>query len=257
MTSAGPYQGVARELTGTAFSAIRHVRVTGSTNGDASALLGEPEFAGLTIVAEYQTQGAGRKGRSWSAAPGSSLLFTTILPSPIPARDLWIVPFWSALAVSQALGRCGAEVTLVWPNDLLLATGKVAGVLCTSRVAGETAWAACGVGINVHRDAEAARSIDPPPGFCDDVAPIERPELLGSILQQYEAATNVLRNPQRVARLWERQAGLPRRYRILKDGESAPFDATSLSLSPGGGLVVEHAEGRRETIALADARVLR
>jgi BirA family transcriptional regulator, biotin operon repressor / biotin---[acetyl-CoA-carboxylase] ligase len=258
MTSAGPYEGVARELAGTDFSAIRHVGVTTSTNADATALLGEERYAGLSIVADYQTQGAGRKGRAWSAAPRSSLLFTTILPAPIPARDLWVVPFWSALAVSQALAECGIDVTLVWPNDLLLPRGKVGGVLCTSRVAGDTAWAACGVGINVHRNADAQASIEPPPGFCDDVAPVERPALLRAILLQYDALREALGNPQRVARLWERRAGVPGMpYRILKDGDKSPFDATALSLATGGSLIVARARGGRETIALADARVLR
>jgi BirA family transcriptional regulator, biotin operon repressor / biotin---[acetyl-CoA-carboxylase] ligase len=258
MPLAGPYQDVARELAGTAFSAIRYVNVTESTNADASSLLGEQRFAGLSIVAEYQTRGAGRKGRTWSAAPGSSLLFTTILPSPIPSRDLWVVPFWSALAVADALAECGADATLVWPNDLLLPSGKVAGVLCASRVAGDTAWAACGVGVNVHRNADAEDGSEPVPGFCDDVAPVERPALLRAILLRYEATCKALHNPQRIARLWEKRAGLPgSHYRILKDGECAPFEATALSLATGGGLVVERATGSRETIALADARVLR
>ncbi len=258
MISAGPYNAVARELAGTAFSTIRHVSVTGSTNADAAALLGDEQFSGLTIVAEYQTHGTGRKGRSWSAAPGSSLLFTTILPMMIPARDLWIVPFWTALAVGKALADCGIEATLVWPNDLVVNGAKLAGILCTSRVSGNNAWSACGVGINVHRNRETKHSIEPTPAFCDDVAPVERSALLRSILLEYEAAREVVNNPQHVARLWERRAGLPRRrYRILKDGESLPFDAVALSLATGGGLVVRHPDGVSETIALADARVLR
>jgi BirA family transcriptional regulator, biotin operon repressor / biotin---[acetyl-CoA-carboxylase] ligase len=258
MTSAGPYEDIARELAGTGFSAIRHVSVTTSTNADASALLGDRQFAGLTIVAEYQTQGTGRKGRTWAASPGSSLLFTTILPTPIRAADLWVVPFWSALAVANALAGCGVDAALAWPNDLLLPSGKVAGVLCASRVAGDTAWVACGVGINVHRDAGAENALEPAAGFCDDVARVDRSALLRAILFRYDAMCDALNNPQRVVRLWEKQAGLPgRRYRILKDGETVAFDATAVSLATGGGLVVERAGGGRETIALADARVLR
>ncbi|MBV8148016.1 MAG: biotin--[acetyl-CoA-carboxylase] ligase, partial [Candidatus Eremiobacteraeota bacterium] len=203
MTSAGPYEDVARALAGTEFAAIRHVSVTTSTNADASVLLGEQRFAGLSIVADYQTHGIGRKGRVWSAVPSSSLLFTTILPAPIRAGDLWAAPFWSALAVAQALAECGVVVTLAWPNDLLLPAGKVAGVLCASRVAGDVAWAACGVGVNLHRDALVQHAIDPPPGFCDDVARVERSVLLRAILLQYHATLDTLNNPQRVARLWE------------------------------------------------------
>lgn len=147
---------------------------------------------------------------------------------------------------------------LVWPNDLMFHGAKLAGILCTSRVSGNDAWTACGVGINVHRSSGGEQSIDPPPAYCDDVAPVGRPALLRSILLEYEATRETLNNTQYVARLWERRAGLPgRRYRILKDGESSAFDAIALSLATGGGLVVRRSDGVRETIALADARVLR
>src|ERR1700683_5800435 len=59
---AHPYAGIASQLAGTAFSRIRYVEETASTNADASALLGSEGVDGLTIVAEYQSSGAGRKG---------------------------------------------------------------------------------------------------------------------------------------------------------------------------------------------------
>jgi hypothetical protein len=63
--------------------------------------------------------------------------------------------------------------------------------------------------------------------------------------------------PQRIARLWEHTAGLPQRYRILKDDDTEPIDVVAIALANGGGLIVQHNDGRRETIALADARALR
>ena len=64
-----PYESVRRELRGTAFAAIRYERINESTNDDAAPLLGDPAHAGLTIVADEQTKGAGRRGRSWIASP--------------------------------------------------------------------------------------------------------------------------------------------------------------------------------------------
>lgn len=257
MQDSGPYAGVARELSGSAFAPIRYVAETGSTNADAAALLGEAGAGGLTIVADYQTHGSGRKGRSWVAEPGTSLLFTTILPQPLAAQDLWIVPFWTVLAVKSALGECGIDASVVWPNDLLVAGGKVAGVLCASRVAGDSAWVACGVGINVRRP-DRAPLVVPPPSYCDDVAAIERPQLLRGILLAFGASLDVLGNPQRVARLWERAAGLPgARYTLLADGTTDAFKATAVSLATGGGLVVTRDDGTRETVSLADVRALR
>jgi len=253
----GPYAEIAGELANTAFAKIRYVSETGSTNADAMELLGSGDGGGLTIVAEFQSRGAGRKGRSWIGAPGGSLLFTTILPQSMPAAHLWIVPFWTALAVGRGLRACGIAASTRWPNDLLLGDAKLAGILCISRTAGERAHAACGVGINVSRDP-AAHAIEPPAAFCDDLQPVDRAALLRAILLEFDAALGLLAEPERVAHLWEEQAGVPgSRYRLLRDGDAVAFEATAVALATGGALLVERDDGTRETIALADARALR
>ncbi|MDQ2991418.1 MAG: biotin--[acetyl-CoA-carboxylase] ligase [Candidatus Eremiobacteraeota bacterium] len=252
-----PYASVEAALVGTPFAQVRYLTETASTNEDASALLGQAESGGLTIVADHQTTGAGRKGRSWLARPGSSLLFTTILPEAFPATNLWAVPFWTALAVRAGLAACGIETDLHWPNDLLVGPRKIAGILCASRISGPRAHVACGVGINVTRTPEAKAEIAPAPAFCDDVAPVDRVELLATILTQFASSLTMLDGPQRVARRWETAAGFPgKRYCILLDGASKPFEAEAIALATGGSLVVDR-NGTRETIALADARALR
>ena len=100
--------------------------------------------------------------------------------------------------------------------------------------------------------------IDPPPAFCDDVAPIERPALLRALLAQYERRLFMLDHPERVQTEWDEAAALPGRpYRIALDGESESFDAIAEGLAAGGGLRVRRDDERIETVSLADARVLR
>jgi BirA family biotin operon repressor/biotin-[acetyl-CoA-carboxylase] ligase len=252
-----PYERIADELDGTAFSSITYVAETGSTNADAVQRLGSEAHLGRSIVAEHQSRGKGRRGRTWISPPRTSLLVTTILPRAVDALALWAVPFWAALAVRAALLKHGVATVLHWPNDLLLDTGgKVAGILCESRITGDTAWVACGVGINVHRHPGKA-DIQPPPAFCDDVAPVDRARLLLTILREYDATLAELGYPARTAKRWEAVAGIRgARYRIVRDGETAAFEAIALGLGDGGGLVVER-DGKQETVALADARVLR
>jgi len=254
-----PYARLAEELRGTSFSRIRYVESTASTNDDAAALLGDTDALGTTIVAEYQSSGAGRKGRSWLAQPGTSLLATSILPRSMPVSNLWIVPFGVAVAVRRALANCGIHAHLHWPNDMLVQGKKLAGILCVSRIVGDRAWVAAGVGINVHRKPGADVGIDPPPAFCDDFVPtIDRTMLLQNILLNYDVWQSALDMPQRIARVWERQAGIPgMRYHILKDDAKEPIEVTALSLANGGGLVVQHDDDRKEVIDLADARALR
>jgi BirA family transcriptional regulator, biotin operon repressor / biotin---[acetyl-CoA-carboxylase] ligase len=252
------YAAVEDQLRGTAFAHIRFVESTGSTNDDAAALLGDERASGLTIVASHQTRGAGRKGRAWIAQPGTALLMTTIFPESMPTENLWTAPFGVAICVRKALSNNGIDTDLQWPNDLLLDGKKLGGILCVSRVVGKRAHVAAGVGINLRRTEAAADEIDPPPAFCDDVVQVDASKLLRDILLAYQTSHVVLQLPQRVARVWERDAGIPgKRYRILKDGESTPIEVTALVLATGGGLFVAHDDGQREVISLADARALR
>ncbi len=263
MSAADPFARIARTLVGTRLRRVRYAAVTDSTNDDVARILGDEDARGLTVVADYQRHGAGRKGRSWTAPSGAALLFTTALPDPVPTADLWCVPLWAALALQAALHACGVDAALQWPNDLLLGTKKLCGILCVSRVAGERAWAGCGVGVNVRRPAPGSAAavelaaVDPPPAFCSDVAAVDRADLLASVLHAFDAMLPLLAMPQRIARRWEGAAGLPgAHYRVHVDGEPQPFDAVALRLTTGGGLEVRTSAGLRE-IALADARVLR
>ncbi len=240
---------------------IRRVDVTDSTNDDAARLLGEPGSAGLVLLADYQRAGRGRRARNWLAPPGSSLLFTAILPETLATEALWAVPFWTALGVAAGIETVtGLRVRLQWPNDLLLGTRKCCGILCISRIVAERAWVGCGTGINVRRPADDAvlAAVVPPPAFlCDDAPRAEREPILTAILAAYEASLHMLEHPLEVARAWERRAALDGTpYRLLVDGETDPFDAIARRLAEDGSLVVD-ARGGERRISLADARVMR
>ena len=93
-------------LAGTPFADVRYQVQTGSTNDDALPLLARGDALGTTLVAEEQTAGRGRKaGRTWVAAPGTALLFTTILPATIRAA-----------LIHCAEGRPSAERCLFVPR---------------------------------------------------------------------------------------------------------------------------------------------
>jgi BirA family biotin operon repressor/biotin-[acetyl-CoA-carboxylase] ligase len=257
-SSAGPYAHTAAALSATPFRSISYVEGTSSTNADAAALLGDERFYGHTIVAEYQSHGAGRRGRTWEAAAGTSLLFSTILPAAVPAERLWLVPFWTALAVGWALKESGVPAGLQWPNDILAPDRKIAGILCQSQVTGNAAHVACGVGINVARSGAKATPVQDAAAFCEDFAPVERPKLLEIILKRYGASLDLLGDARRVVEHWETAAGVPgRRYRIRRDGAKGPFNADATRLQDGGALCVVRDDGTTEIVEMADARVLR
>ncbi|MGA3036793.1 MAG: biotin--[acetyl-CoA-carboxylase] ligase [Vulcanimicrobiaceae bacterium] len=244
------------------FRLIEHHRVIRSTNDEAQRRLGEASSAGLVIVADEQSGGKGRRGRTWVAAPRSGLLFTAILPYAVDAGAAWAVTFWAGLRVADALTRWNLEPTLQWPNDLLLNGRKLCGILCVSRIVADRATLGCGIGVNVYRPQNRPDldEIVPPPIFLDDVRVLgehAREELLGEILRACETHLDALRSPASIAREWEARAGVPgTRYRFtLEDGGEVEGEA--LRLGSGGGLVVQTASGER-VVELADrVRVVR
>jgi BirA family biotin operon repressor/biotin-[acetyl-CoA-carboxylase] ligase len=254
LVTAGPYADAERALAGTPFASIEYRQQTESTNADAAALLGDPRHGGLTIVAGYQRHGRGRKGRSWEAAPDTALLFTTILPHDVAAERLWLVPFWTAIAVRRALNAWRMAPQLQWPNDVLLERRKLAGILCVSQVTGQRARVACGVGVNLRRTPAAVSDA----ACCDDVAAVDGAALLVAILRAFDETLPLLDRPPDLVAQWEAAADIPgARYRIAPDNVATPFDATALGLEDGGALRVRRDDGTIERVEMADVRVLR
>jgi BirA family biotin operon repressor/biotin-[acetyl-CoA-carboxylase] ligase len=128
----------------------RHLEVvdeTGSTNADlvARADAGE-EVDGVVLIAEHQTAGHGRMGRTWSAAPRAQLTLSVgVGAADVPAPVWGWLPLAAGLAVVDAVSALGVEAALKWPNDVLAGDGKLAGIL--SEVAGQTI--VVGIGLNV------------------------------------------------------------------------------------------------------------
>lgn len=242
------------------FADVRYSARTGSTNDDATPLLARADAAGATLVADEQSAGRGRKaGRSWIAPFGSGLLFTTILPTTIRASDLWAVPFWVALCVADGVMQaCGVHLELRWPNDCFWHDRKLAGILCVSRVAGETAHVGCGVGINVLRPPAAAlAAIAPPPAFLADAAPhVARELVLSEILLAFERRLPAVHEPAIVARTYEERAGLiGARYRVRIDLGEVERSGIARGLASDGALRLD-VDGTEHLISLADAQRL-
>jgi BirA family biotin operon repressor/biotin-[acetyl-CoA-carboxylase] ligase len=147
-----------REATsGSPWRRIDVVAETGSTNADliARASAGE-EVDGAVLIAEHQTAGRGRNGRTWSAVPGTQVTMSVgVSAADIPNPAWGWVPLLAGLAVLDAVTLTGAEAGLKWPNDVLArppAHGKLAGIL--AEVAAPAPVIVVGIGLNVSLRAD-------------------------------------------------------------------------------------------------------
>jgi len=121
----------------------------GSTNDEAAHLAdaGAPE--GTVVWSREQTGGRGRRGRHW-ASPVGNLYTSTILRPDCPAQRAAELGFAAALAVADIV-PAGREVRVKWPNDVLVGSGKIAGILLESAIGqtGQVQHVVAGIGVNV------------------------------------------------------------------------------------------------------------
>ena len=132
----------------------------GSTLDVAHELAANGAAAGTLVVANAQTAGRGRMGRSWRSEPGAGI-WLTLIERPADASALEVLSLRVGLALAPALDAfADARVQLKWPNDLYLHDRKLAGILIEARWReGHPEWVAIGVGINLRPPASEARAI--------------------------------------------------------------------------------------------------
>ncbi len=121
-----------REATGLAGARHKAYETLGSTNAEALALARAGERGPLWVTAETQSAGRGRRGSQWVSPPGN-LYATLLLTEPSPPAQAPQLSFVAALALHDAVAECapqlGPLLKVKWPNDLLLAGQKLAGIL--------------------------------------------------------------------------------------------------------------------------------
>ncbi|MFC5551200.1 biotin--[acetyl-CoA-carboxylase] ligase [Massilia aerilata] len=162
--------------------AVEVVAETGSTNADLLARASTLE-APLLLVAEHQTAGRGRAGRSWLSAPGHSLTFSLAWKFEGGVQKLTGLPLAVGTALAETLARLGQPVQLKWPNDVLKDGDKLAGILVeTASADSGGVWAVIGIGLNLAMPDELEQQIGRSVAAVPWLARMERDTLLAAIL---------------------------------------------------------------------------
>lgn len=267
-------------LAGTRFADVRWVAETGSTNADALALARDGAPEGIVLVADHQTAGRGRLGRSWEAPPGASLLCTVLLRPPAAVGDA--VTLAAALAMAEAVEAVtGVRALLKWPNDLVVevagaggGTRKLAGVLAEAdwpaRSQASAGWSApppgeritvvVGIGVNCNWPVDVPEELADLLVSCNHCtgADVDRVALLVEYLRRLDARYAALVAGDRAGLLddWRaRSATLGRRVRV--DLGADDVEGVAVDVTDAGHLVVDTDTGERRTFAVGDVTHLR
>lgn len=223
----------------------------GSTQDEARAAAGRGAPSRSVFVADYQRAGRGRQGRTWLASPGSgllvSILFREASRKPMPLRWTSL----AALALLEAIDGLAprAPAAIKWPNDVLIADRKVAGVLAESAWNGQEVTTIVGVGLNVHAaqpdlDAFHATSLDAACGRR-----VERGALLRGLVDGMDAW--LARSDDERREAWHRRLwGRGQRLRMVDVGVDQ--EVVVLGVEADGALRVRLDDGTERVTTTAE-----
>ena len=169
---------------------------TGSTNSDASHLGGDHAPEGTLVVADSQTAGRGRRGRSWESPAGSSVYMSLLLRPDIHTQRASMLTILMAMAVARAVqtqlrtqSQSQLSVTIKWPNDILMNKKKICGILTEMNLEGsDIQYVVIGVGINVNQESFPADITQTATSLRIETGNVQnRSALIADIMQEFES----------------------------------------------------------------------
>ena len=242
---------------------FRHVPSTGSTNDDLKELAraGAPE--GLVLSADEQTQGRGRRGRRWSAPPGSSLLCSTLLrPSWLPPADGFYLTIMAAVACAEAVeATAPVLVEVKWPNDLQIMGLKLGGILVETEIARRSfQWAVAGIGLNVNWDPSTIPELSATATSLSSAVgrPISRAQLLVALLRRVDAHYAQLEAEGRepLFDAWRERLTLLDHV-VRAETPAGVLEGVAEDVTAGGSLIVRDRAGTRHELTAGEVTVRR
>ncbi len=231
---------------------IRYFKELDSTNAEAKRIAEETDNAnwhGTVVVADTQTAGRGRRGRSWSSPPGMGLFFTILLKPEIDPSNAPMLTLVKAMAVVKGIQQTtGLQPQIKWPNDVVLHGKKIVGILTEmSAQIDYVNHIVVGTGINVHHKelpeeiAKTATSLDLELVTKDHMVQISRAQLLGAVLSCFETYyERYLKNEDLSALVEEYNSMLVNKDRMVRVLDPlGEFAGTALGINERGELLVD------------------
>lgn len=246
---------------------VHFYECTDSTNARAR-LLGEH---GVLVVADRQTAGKGRRGRSWESPAGKNLYFTLALKPDFAPDKASMLTLVMAVAVLRGIemwsGKDGQQNGLIapynigikWPNDLVINGKKICGILTEMSLQnGRIDQILIGVGINVKKQdfalelSEKATDLETQWG-----QEVSRAELLSAIMKAFEEAYETFLDTEDLSMLQEfynaRLVNLRREVRVLDP--KGEFEGKAEGINESGELLVRLADGRLTAVYAGEVSV--
>jgi BirA family biotin operon repressor/biotin-[acetyl-CoA-carboxylase] ligase len=238
--------------------AIHYFSRLNSTNIKAYELASQGAEEGEVVVAESQTQGKGRLGRSWFSPPYLNLYLSVILRPRIPPHQAPLITLMAAVATAEAIEKfSGLHPSIKWPNDILLGGRKVAGLL--NEIQSETDrvhFVILGIGVNLNVDQKMfpkeirsiATSMKQETGQV-----ISRKDFLSSLLKRLEEwyAIYLKESGDVLLNAWRDRAQIKgKSVKVTSFGET--LSGIAVDVDSDGALLLRMESGKRRRVVAGD-----
>jgi BirA family biotin operon repressor/biotin-[acetyl-CoA-carboxylase] ligase len=228
-----------------------------STMDVASDAVQSGAAEGLVVLADEQTAGRGRRGRTWSSPPGGGLYLSIVLRPPDDARGSIVVAtitLAAGVAVREAiLHATGLAADLKWPNDLLVGRRKVAGILAEGAAIGSALQTVVlGIGINVQSAAHPDEIVSRATSLESELGrPVERMRLLEELLVAVAARYDDLRRGEvdGILRAWRAAAPFAHGAAVEWDAPDGVRRGVTAGVDDAGALLVRTRAGVDRLVA--------
>ena len=239
---------------------IEYFEVTDSTNQRIYDFAEKGREEGLLAVAEEQTGGKGRRGRSWVSPPGTGIWMSLLLRPKVEPQKASMVTIVAALAMTKAMEKItGMEIRIKWPNDVVLNGKKVCGILTEmSAELEEIHYIIVGIGINANTESfpediqDRATSI-----YLESGKKVERAAFIAEFCVQFEQYYERFLEMGNLAFLKEEYESylinIGREVKIIKKKEERVRKA--LGINELGELIVAKSDGTTEIIFSGEVSV--
>jgi BirA family biotin operon repressor/biotin-[acetyl-CoA-carboxylase] ligase len=229
-----------------------------STQDELRKLAEEGAPEGTLVIAELQTKGRGRMGRSWLSPAGKGVWMSLLLRPQVPLQHTPQLTLLAAVALSRAISKVvPLDIGIKWPNDLLVQGRKISGILLESAAEDERLrYVAVGMGISANLDEE-----DYPEELREKAVslkmasgqPVNRAELIAVVLDEFERLYVLYqeRGFAPIRSLWEAHTVTLNKPAILNTPQGR-VEGVPEGLDDSGGLLVRIADGSVRTVYSAE-----
>ena len=237
---------------------VHFARKTDSTNLWIKRLAKEGAPEGTLALAEFQSAGRGRLGRSWEVPEGTSVMMSILLRPKFEPQYAPTLTLVMGMAVAKAVKSLGFDVSIKWPNDVVVSHKKICGILTEMGVRdGKIDYAVIGVGINVNirefpeEMADKATSL-----YLESGREFDRSQIPGLVMEAFEKYYEKFAATCDLSGLKEEYESILANYnqpvRVLA---KEPYEGVARGITDGGELLVEKTDGTIVAVSAGEVSV--